>query len=41
MNSMGLRIACGLWSPLMEATVTGLSLEDIVAISAFLASLDP
>lgn len=31
----------GLWSPLMQDAVTGLSLRDIVALSAYAASLDP
>lgn len=31
----------GLWSPLMAQTVAGLSTEDIVALVAYLASLDP
>lgn len=31
----------GLWSPLMQDAVTNLSLENIVDLSAYLASLDP
>jgi len=31
----------GLWSPLMQEAVAGLSLENIVSLSAYLASLEP
>lgn len=41
LNDMKTGVRKGLWAALMQETVTNLSEEDIVALAAYLASLDP